>query len=104
MTKRKPEEGAGERQMYEKKPASEKLARAEGDATSAGGGSPESMRGTDKLSKPERQENRENNEQKRTVGNHPADPNRQGADRNLLPPGISDDDVRDPGSMTDKKK
>jgi hypothetical protein len=37
--------------------------------------------------------------QERTWGNHPADPNRMGADWNF-PPGINPEDVRDPGSQT----
>ncbi|WP_397473423.1 hypothetical protein [Pusillimonas sp.] len=63
------------------------------------GGSPESMRKPDSLGKPERHEASAQEPQKRTVGNRPADPNRMGADWNLLPPGISDEDAKDPGNM-----
>lgn len=104
MTIHNPDSDAGERQLNEKKPASEKLAREQGSRTSNSGGSPESMRSPDRLAKPDRQEAQEANNQKRTVGNHPADPNRQGADWNLLPPGITDEDVRDPGGMEDREK
>ncbi|MDX3893168.1 hypothetical protein [Pusillimonas sp.] len=55
----------------------------------------------DELSKPDSHEAGRQPKQQRTVGNHPADPNRVGADWNLLPPGISDEDVRDPGGMKD---
>lgn len=57
----------------------------------------------DELSKPEKHEPGKQKPQERTVGNHPADPNRLGADWNLLPPGISDQDARDPGNMQDTK-
>ena len=66
--------------------------------------SPESMRKPDALSKPDRHEPGKQPEQDRTVGNHPADPNRLGDKWNLLPPGISDEDVRNPGGMKDDKK
>ena len=68
------------------------------------GGSPESMRNPDSLGKANQSGTGEQNPQERTAGNHPADPNRMGADWNLLPPGISDDDVKDPGNMDDKRK
>lgn len=61
--------------------------------------SPESMREADPLAKADTHEAGKKPKQKRTAGNHPADPNRLGADWNLLPPGISDDDVRNPGGM-----
>lgn len=67
-------------------------------------GSPESMREPDPLGKPESHDAGEQESQERTVGNHPADPNRMGADWNLLPPGISDKDAKDPGSMENKTK
>jgi|GEM_PF-2985989 len=86
MTTHKSTGDAGERQMYEKKPASEKLAKADKSEPHNSGGSPESMRGTDRLSKPDQKDVKQDNDQQRTVGNHPADPNRQGADWNLLPP------------------
>lgn len=61
--------------------------------------SPESMQKPDELGKPQRHEAGGRSAQKRTAGNHPADPNRMGADWNLLPSGISDQDLRDPGGM-----
>jgi len=36
--------------------------------------------------------------EERTIGNHPADPNRLGADWDLLPPGISPEEAKDPGA------
>jgi len=61
--------------------------------------SPESMEKPAGLGKRRSHGAGEQPTQERTVGNHPADPNRMGADWNLLPPGISDKDVRDPGGM-----
>lgn len=66
--------------------------------------SPESMRAPDRLAKPETHHPGKQQRQERTVGNHPADPNRIGAKWNLLPPGISDEDVKNPGGMKDKRK
>lgn len=68
------------------------------------GDSPESMQKPDPLGKPKTHEAGQQKTQERTVGNHPADPNRLGADWNLLPPGISDEDAKDPGNMDDKSK
>lgn len=58
----------------------------------------------DELAKPEKNESGKQKPQERTVGNHPADPNRMGAKWNLLPPGISDEDARNPGAMQDSKR
>ena len=65
--------------------------------------SPESARRPDTLSRSKTHEAGKQQAADRTVGNHPADPNRVGAKWNLLPPGISDEDVKDPGGMKDKK-
>lgn len=65
--------------------------------------SPESMHRPDSLAKPDTHEAGKQAPPDRTVGNHPADPNRVGAKWNLLPPGISDEDARNPGGMKDEK-
>jgi len=83
----------------QKGPEAERREAGRRDDAKGAGRSGASAQKPDELSKPDRHEAGQQPRQKRTVGNHPADPNRAGADWNLLPPGISDEDVRDPGGM-----